>query len=353
MNRNSTLSPEGTEPVIDPTATRSWEPFAAWVRACEQSPRKRERLSAKSAAKYRTVWNGYLQWLSKTNTDWINATPEDVSAYVKSLGSSRTSPTATARAHSAVAASPVTQHRYWRVLRDVYSHAVIRADIEQNPCADAQEVPSTETMASMVLPPWTLTQLQKAILIERKDDPTRNWQTLRNDALLTLLCHSALKVGELQHLRVDQLVAVETAKRGGHLVLAMEGTRKNQARKIALHDVQTLAVLRHWLMERKTVKGAPDLVFFSKKFSPGTRQRAALTAKSVFLIVNQALAHYIGPGAFAFSLAHAGPEALRNTVIANWIAQGKELEEVMRIAGLAEARALLRLTPESARTSAC
>lgn len=347
----SPTPPDNSEPDFNPPAAGAWRPFDAWIRACGQSNRKRERLSEKSAAKYRTVWNGYLQWLGKTQTDWTQASPEDISAYVQSLGSSRTSPASKVRSRSAIGASPVTQHRYWRVLRDVYSHAVIRNDVLQNPCTDAQQVPTSESMASMVLPSWTLTALQRAILMERKNDPTRSWQTLRNDALILLLCHSALKVSEIQSLRLGQLIAVESARSGSHLVLAMEGSRKNQSRQIPLHDAQLLGVLRHWLMERGTVTGGTDLVFFSKKFRPGTRERSALTAKSIFLIVNEAIARYIGPDAFEFNLAHAGPETVRNTVITRWLGQGRDLEEVMLLTGLAEKRALLRLM--AGQTTVC
>lgn len=347
------MNPQEPNPQDPEHSARAWAPFEGWVRACRDATSEREHLSEDSATKYRTVWSGYLKWLARTQTDWAQANEADISAFVQAIGSR---PRAADKGRTSgstriTSASPVTQRRYWRVLRDVYSHAVINGQITANPCSDAEQVPPSETMPSMVLPPWVLGQLQSAILLERQLDPLRSWQDLRNDTLVMLLCHTAIKTGEIQTLRLDQLLPTRTARHGKHLVLTLEGQRKYQTRAIPITDPKLLVVLRHWLYERSLVENAPAWLFFGQKRRPGARERMPLSAKSIFLIVNQAITRYIGADAFAFNLAHAGPEALRNTVITHWLGQGREPEDVMLLAGMAEQRALLRLMPEAANAS--
>jgi len=317
------------------------EAFDAWAQWTSSRPRK--GLNPRSQAVYRNIWTNWVAWLLPT--PWVQANAQQVSRYLKAL-----TPSAQARhkrhASDSCGASPVTQRRYWRVLREIYAYAVVNNWCPKNPCSNEVEVPSTESMASMILPGWALDATEQGVLKEHANTPITQWRELRNQALLITLLHTAAKTSELARLRVDQLTTVQSDNLH-HYVLSFDGAKNAQRRQIAIKDASACAVLRSWLSARQLVSMASSVLFFSAKTAvvEGQRIRSRLSAKSIFLEASNCLQKHVPAGSFKGALAHSGAETLRNSILAAWLLAGMSLEEVMRLAGVSQTRAMLRLVP--------
>lgn len=311
--------------------------FESW--AAGAVSRKRMHLCPRSVKQYSSTWFNWIASLP-AHTPWEKAAPDQVSDYLHKLNAS-----STARHGSQRTASPVTQRRYWRMLRDIYAHAVGMGWCEANPCAQAVEIPASEAMASMILPAWALRKLQAGILRQASRQAVRKWQDIRNDALLLLLLHTGAKTGELVSLRIDQALKIRTEKHGEQWAIQIDGEKDCQQRHITLDDPRAGAALAHWLQVRQHVPRKSPWLFFGAKSQvvDGKRERSPLSSKTIFILVAGALKAHLPSKTFEGMLSHAGAEAIRNSVLARWLEAGLGQEEVMRRAGVAEIRAVVRL----------
>jgi site-specific recombinase XerD len=315
--------------------------FDQWAGASANKARK--SLNDRSIQNYRSTW---FNWISALPADcrWENATPQHITNYLQKVPAS-----ARARMKSKGMgerpASPVTQHRYWRVLRDIYTYAVIMGDCSENPCIEATEVPPNEAMASMVLPPWALDTMRAGILDAHAARDNTTWQQIRDDTMMLLLLETAAKTSELTALRADQVWSLETAGNKSQWAVNLDGVRSAQNRHFMIDDEKVGALIAKWLRTRRDIEGVPPWLFFGAKSNGvgAERQRSALTQKSVFILVASVVHKHLPPNAFEGPLSHVGAETIRNSVIRRWIAEGLPKEEVMTRAGVAELRAVTRL----------
>ena len=258
------------------------------------------------------------------------------------------------RKPGARAVSPVTLRRYWRILSDLYAHAVLTQLIEHNPCAEVMP-PVSEKTSSLALPPHLWALLQEGL------PGGIGFKARRNRLVLLLMMRCALTVGEILHLSLASVRAHEgDAEVARHLTLAglpllqpespfwvplarhpaglsytleLSGSRPVQARYLVL-DARTSTALRDWLEVRRTGRaGANDRLLV------GGANGAALSPKGLYNICQAHMARCL-PG---IKIAQMGPITLRNTCISGWINQGVALGEVLRRCGLLDAGVLTRL----------
>lgn len=330
-----------SQPIADTTGAIAY--FEAWASAA--ASRKTKGLKEQSIQHYRSTWMNWIAWLP-AGTTWMTASPQDVSKY---LGQLTASARARQRAHNQTvrAASPVTRRRYWRVLRDIYSHAVIREEIPANPCTDVTDMPNSEIMRSMILQPNTIEIIRKGILKENQERKDSTWQELRDDALMLLLLETGAKTSELIALRTDQIWEVEQGGVKQHAV-NLDGERKPQRRHFIIEDAKVNRVLAKWIYERRDVPFVPHSLFFGAKSTEinGLKQRSPLSKKTIFFIVSNVVAKYQGKAGLSGPLSHVGAETIRNSVLHSWLLQGASAEEVKELAGVKELRAIARLDPK-------
>ena len=315
--------------------------FDNWQSAAASRPIK--PISPKSAKHYRGTWLNWLLWLAPP-VNWTNATVNDVHAYLQQIQPSSL-PRLIKNHRPLHGPSDVTLRRYWRQLRDIYNHAVLLETCPHNPCIDVPDVPRTEIAESMILPPWALSQLMQHILQRHQPPNDVPWRQLRNDVLLLLLCLSAMKCSEIVGLRPHQVTFMQATDAQPCVVILVQGDRKNQNRSILIHHPRFIYLLKKWISIHAQIDNAPPELFFGAKTKTVNLKKihTPLSLKTVFILVSQALAEALPQTTFEASLAHVGPETIRNTVISSWLAQGMSLEDVMQKAGVAEMRAIYRL----------
>ena len=299
-------------PPSDPRAA-----FEAWATLRQRSAN--DPLSAASANKYRTIWDRWLTHLAASGIIWTQASADNVDAFLVDLRR---------RADESAQASPVSRRRYWRILMDVYAHAVQEGWLRFNPALDAGEVPRSERMSAVVMPPALLQRARDAI-----DEVCagNSWRDARDRALLAVLLDVGLTTAELVELRVDQVLSV---RRQPAAVLRIEGKRGPQSRDLTLSP-WAQAYLQRWLLARQDQAPRVPQCFVS--------QRTPYTLKpwAVFQLAARlagALEQETG-----VELGHKGPGLFRTAVIAGWLHTGLTVEDVAARAGLAGPSHLLRL----------
>ena len=326
--------PTSANPTKAPGAAQA---FVQWVDSRQQGLGK---LDSDSAAKYASIWNVWVQALP-ADTPWHRASTQDVETWLREVR-----PSASARRNRASLsegrASPVTQRRYWRVLRDVYAHAVDQQWAAENPCEQKMAVPRSEAMASMVLTPRMLDQVHQALV---QDGAGQSWQAARDRCMKLLLLATAAKTGEIVQLRSDQVWSMAVGGASAYTVELQRAEPAESTRRIVVDDPGAVAAITAWRKTRQQVPGHPEWLFFSAKRENALRGdlRKPLTAKSVFTSCAATLEACLPPETLQVMLAHAGAECLRNSVIARWLATGMDISQVLHLSGLKDPRSLARL----------
>ena len=302
------------------------ELFEKWFNS---HPRK---LSEHTRQVYLHIWNGFTKFLVGQSVCWQQASTATIDAYLTAVLPLRKNHTAS---------STVTQHRYWRVLRDIYNHAVIYEWIESNPVLDALH-PENEVMPSLSIPQWSTNTLIEHLNHECTKHP-ETWQIQRDRTMLALMLCAAPKTGEVINLKTDD---VQSNKTSNNITVQFTGPRKEQERLVELSQLGSQQ-MELWLLARQGVEGYPDTLFFGQKRSPHKKFRQQLTHKSVYILVTNFLGQALPEGSFKYGLTHQGPELIRNSVISNWLtdplkAHGS-LEEIMVRAGVKDRRTIERL----------
>lgn len=291
-----------------------------------------KKLSKHTYVVYGHVWNGFIGFLSEQSLLWTQANTVTIDAYLAGVLPMRKDHTAS---------SPVTRRRYWRVLRDVYTHAFIHEWIDSNPVLDASH-PENELMPSLSLPQWATIALEKHLEQACLKHP-ETWQVQRDRAMLALMLCAAPKTGEIIDLRVDDVQSIEKSK---GFSVQFKGLRKGQHRVVELSP-SCSQQLQLWLLARHDIEALPDELFFGQKRAAKTNVRRKLTHNSVYVLVTTFVAQALPEGSFEYGLTHQGAELIRNSVIANWLADPLktygDLEEIMGRAGVKDRRTIERL----------
>ncbi len=303
--------------------------FDAWVNSHP------EDLSEHTMSVYNHAWTGYVKYLNANVTDWQQADTQAINDYLASVAPMR---------KEVSAVSPVTQRRYWRILRDIYSYALIYEWVPKNPVLPAKR-PHSEAMPSLILPEWAVTALIKQLAQECVISPA-TWQEQRDRAMLALMLCAAPKTGELIALQASDF---KSAEQGTQCSLTLAGPRQVQQRSVVLIG-SACRELDLWLKARAAVEGLPETLFFSQKRIRGTPLRCALTHKTIYIITMAFLGRAFPAGTFEYGLYHQGAELIRNAVIANWLEDplSGDIEKVMVRAGVKDRRTIERLDRKAA-----
>ena len=280
----------GVSPAPAPSETSGLAFFAAW-RAARLLDGHRKPMGAVGLGQAQFVWGKWLAFCSGRGLAWQRALPADVRAFAATLSPRRLGTT--------LAVSPVTLRRYWRILNDLYAHALLTGLVEimaltlgsvEAHAGSPQEV--AERLALAGLP---LLQPESAF-----------WTPLSSRSTPALPSTYALQLS------------------GPHPV---------QRRRLVL-DARTSNALADYLEVRRLGKAAPQ-----DRLIVGNAEGAALTARSLYGIGQAHIARCLHGRA----LAQTGPNTLRNSCIACWLRQGVALAEVLRRCGLKNTQLLIRL----------
>ena len=320
--------------------------FDAW-QAVRLEDKHRKPMGAVGLAQPEFVWRKWLAFCTVHGIDWPVAAPDQVRAFAGTVSARKL--------NSASAVSPVTLRRYWRILNDLYAHAVLTQRIKHNPCAGVMP-PVSEKTSSLALPPHLWALLQEGL------PGGYTFKARRNRLVLLLMMHCALTAGEILHLTLASVQAHEGDARqvARHLALAglpllqpespfwtptagypggltytlqLSGSRPVQARQLVL-DARTSAALRDWLEVRRIGRAGEN-----DRLLVGGTNGAALSPKGLYNICQAHMARCMA----GIEIAQMGPNTLRNTCISEWINQGVPLGEVLRRCGLLDAGVLTRL----------
>ena len=157
------------------------------------------------------IWRKWLGFCSVRQIDWQAAGSGDVQAFAGDI-----SP----RKPGTPCVSPVTLRRYWRILNDLYAHAVLSGSLAHNPAAEVMPATSEKT-SSLALPPHMWALLQEGL------SGGYQFKARRNRLVLLLMMRCALTVTEIISLTLGS-------------VQAHEGTPDEIAQRLALAGLPLL-----------------------------------------------------------------------------------------------------------------
>ena len=291
-----------------------------------------KKLSKHTHQVYLHIWNGFNKFLIGQSLTWQQANTTTINDYLTKVLPLRKTHTAS---------STVTQHRYWRILRDVYNYAIIYEWIELNPVLDALH-PESEVMPSLSMPQWSTNTLVEYLDHECTKYP-KTWQVQRDRTMLALMLCAAPKTGEVIDLKTDD---VQSNKASKNITVRFTGPRREQERIVELSQLGSRQ-MELWLLARQEVEGYPDTLFFGQKRLLHTKFRRQLTHKSVYILVTNFLGQALPEDSFKYGLTHQGAELIRNSVISTWLTDPLKtygsLEEIMVRAGVKDRRTIERL----------
>lgn len=183
------------------------EIFDRWasseVAKWDQGASPRSGFSRGTVPVYMSIWNLWLQWLGGRPSEefrdahwrWLWATPLHVHLFVNGPA-----PAATRRKpkkdHELAS---FTKQRYWAVLRDVYSLAVIEGHLLQNPADEVMNKPVVERRSreSQVLPAGVLQELRDQKALQALLPEGAGWWVHRDRAAVALLAYCGMSAAEL------------------------------------------------------------------------------------------------------------------------------------------------------------
>lgn len=333
------------------------------------------RFTEKTKAFYRLLWEGWLAALPP-GLDWKEATKVHVLKFLDSAAPGQSRP---AKDPARMAAA--TRYRYYRVLQGVYKSAVaaelLPASRDPTLLDGDKLSPGPETRIGQVLPPTTLATLRDPQLLPELVPPTarEDWQPLRDRALVALLAHCGPSVSELAALRGEHLLqggqALRPLRQGAiadvepvPLWLQIPG----DAQRSLLVPAAIVPLLQQWLLARDGLlerhslrmvrqpdrQGIPAVaeapLFPSRQVPSAGAALPPLDERIIYRAVRRyvqaALARgghekQIRAGALKVAL---GPQIVRNSVIADWLASGLDASSVAALAGV-KGSASLRVGP--------
>lgn len=305
------------------------------------------------------IWRQWLAFCAGHAMAWDAAHSADIARFCQAIGPrSKLKKT-----------SPVTLRRYWRVLHDMYAHALASGVVVVNPATDAKP-PDTERVPSLALPTHMWIALHEGL-------PMGNaFKDLRNRLALLLMMGAALTVREIIGLTLasaqpyldspeEQSALLENA---GLPLLPPESAHDQQAElgplyslrvrkpgarheRVLLLDPRTSRALHNWLQVRQI--GMPHIDSDSRLIV-GDKVGKAIAPNGLYNICQAHLMHCLVHEGFTSKPApntvidpggiqHMGPNTLRNTCIAMWFNSGVPLAEIQRRCGFKDASVMSRL----------
>ena len=315
--------------------------FASWQAARLARPDLKP-MGAAGLAQASLVWRHWLAFCTVHSLAWDAARSADIDRFCQAIGPRS----------SLKKTSPVTRRRYWRVLRDLYAHALASRLVAVNPAEGAQP-PATERVPSLALsgPMWAALHEGLYENFPGGDD----FKARRNRLVLLLMMRAALTVREIIGLTLDcaQPCADSAGSCAGSAALYTLRVRKAGGghERVLQLDPQTSRALHAWLEVRPV--GLPVL-HPGSRLVVGDRIGRSIAPNGLYNICQAHLARcLVGKGLLADPspyatvdpglLAHMGPNTLRNTCIAGWFNAGMPLQEIQRRCGFKDASVMSRL----------
>jgi site-specific recombinase XerC len=194
------------------------------------------------------VWRHWLAFCTAQAVAWDAAQSTDIARFCQAIGPRS----------SLKKTSPVTLRRYWRVLRDLYAHALTGGLVAVNPAEGAQP-PATERVPSLALslPMWTALHQGLYEGFPGGDD----FKARRNRLVLLLMMRAALTVREIIGLTLDCVrpCADSPGSPAGPALLYTLRVRKAGGghERVLQLDPETSRALHDWLEVRPV--GLPAL----------------------------------------------------------------------------------------------
>jgi integrase len=319
--------------------------FASW-RAARLARTDLKPMGAAGLVQASLVWRHWLAFCTAHDVAWDTAQSADIARFCQSIGPRS----------SLKKTSPVTRRRYWRVLRDLYAHALAGGLVALNPAEGAQP-PATERVPSLALPAPMWAALHEGLYegFPGGDD----FKARRNRLALLLMMRAALTVREIIGLTLDcaqpcpDSAGLFAQSSAGSAVLYLLRVRKAGGghERVLQLDPETSRALHVWLEVRPV--GLPAL-HPGSRLVVGDRIGRSIAPNGLYNICQAHLARCLmekgfleAPNPMATldpgALAHMGPNSLRNTCIAGWFNAGVPLLEIQRRCGFKDASVMSRL----------
>lgn len=289
-----------------------------------------EPLSRAAAKPYASIWRSWCAWLAQQQTHYLQASAAQLSAFLQS------GPTPRAARRPRAQLSEITQRRYWRVIQNLYNHAIAQGLTDLNPANLIAPVdkPPPEQPTSVI---YTPAQWKTIFLSLPSAAGGSTWEQ-RDRTMLMLLMDSGITSSELCGLNREQVAP--SFLKPDLTALHLSGRRGAQTREIEL-SAATAAQLASWTQRRAELTAHP-LVKGMPLFL--TEQRRRFNARALFSIVANITAAAFKAQGLPMP-DHMGPQALRNTRIAQWLNTGVPLATVLARAGLKDVHSLRALVP--------
>ncbi|MFZ3141633.1 site-specific integrase [Polaromonas sp.] len=305
------------------------------------------------------IWRKWLAFCAANAVAWDAAQSTDITRFTQAIGPRSKSKKT----------SPVTLRRYWRVLHDLYAHALATGAVALNPAEDAKPA-ATERVPSLALP------MNMWIALREGLSSGHTFKERRNRLALLLMMRAALTVREIIDLTLasaepyagspeDQAAQFEHA---GLPLLQPESSHWQQAEpsplytlrvrkartgheRVLLLDARTSRALHDWLEVRHIGLGLIDP---ESRLIVGDKIGQAIAPNGLYNICQAHLAHCLVQQGFMAApmpntivdpggIQHMGPNTLRNTCIALWFNSGVPLAEIQRRCGFKDASVMSRL----------
>lgn len=319
-------------PALRPPAPDAF--FDAWLSAARAAPHP---IAEATAEPMRRVWLMWCRHLAGAGpaaaSSWDLATAEDVDGFLSSLSS----PPCRARPAGG-RASAQTRYRYARLLDRLYAFALIHGHVELNPVQGLhrRDRPGwTSDSASVLLPalwyalPEFFPEPEGSATVDAGDDALAS----RDRAVLGLLYDLALTPQEIRVMEPGHLVVAA----GGAWSLVIDGADKTLPRTLAIEQPDLIEALEDWRRRREAA-----IELRSSPFLFVTRRGEGLSKQ----ILHNLVGKFIESACAGLELPlppRIGPQTLRNTAIASWLAKGQEPQEVLQRLGLKDPRTLAKL----------
>ena len=311
--------------------------FASW-RDARLARTDLKPMGAAGLTQAALVWRHWLAFCTVHSLAWDAARSVDIARFCQSI-SPRSSLKKT---------SPVTRRRYWRVLRDLYDHAMASRLVEANPAEGAQP-PATERVPSLALSPPMWAALHEGLYenFPGGDD----FKARRNRLALLLMMRAALTVREIIGLTLDCAQPCPELARSAVLYLLRVRKAGGGLERVLPLEPQTSQALHAWLEVRPVGLSA---LHPGSRLIVGDRIGRSIAPNGLYNICQAHLARCLQEKGFLDApnrmatldpgaLAHMGPNTLRNTCIAGWFNAGVPLQEIQRRCGFKDASVMSRL----------
>lgn len=307
----------------------------------------KESIDPSKSKSYAFIWRSWTKYLasvllvapeSMDGKSMMLATPIDVAKFIAN------GPTASKPDRSI---SKITQRRYFTVLLRVYAFCVSQAWLDASP-VDAvakQDRPAEENHEGQVLSAaqWSACTQRLALL-------TSNDYEIRDRAILMLLFKEGLRPEEIRGLRLQDFQPDIT----NVPTLAIRSIRGPEQERVIPLDPATATSIQEWKLVRRNmrvVKRTLDELQndFSNQQLHALSDTLFVTEKKMEIgqvALLTLVRSHIEKACISASIEfpnRMGPQIVRNSRIVKWLNAGIDVQQVVKRAGLKNAKGLLHL----------